>query len=490
MEYINKKPYWKKAGDYFTFETYPDVNQFQFSFDSKEKCRATKGHIIDLNYTSVYPFLFHQEELQVIIDFMKIPIHPKKFSMKNVYQGTNAEKEILTRLQLPFYKKRFDPKAKVNSLFYLFYKMRQGIYVKIKKNKLLCFIPFFNQQYKNDWDKELIPMQSNKEWFLTRMEKTGFVNTRIQNISRWESFGCLLFNWNMRFFSDRYVPILIDMFQTLCKERKIPDCEFFLNKTDLPMLKKDLSQPNPFVYKQNSMNKYKYDSYVPILSCSTSSEYADINIPSFDDWLRVTKKYIMCENIYVHEPIEKDFHKKIPKVVFRGATTGCESTSYFTPRIHVASLQKPYLDAGITRIIPQDIITKDGKIYNLYELFPDLQLKDPIPLHEQAKYKYILDIEGFSSAYRLGYLFKTNSVLFKVKSPWKLYFEYDIQNEKEWIEIEREFQNLDHVYHECESNPSKCLTILKNMNQYYYKYLTYEATLDYLQLLCYHLAFS
>lgn len=39
------------------------------------------------------------------------------------------------------------------------------------------------------------------------------------------------------------------MLLELCRRRAIPDCEFFINKRDHPMLKLDLSEPYDFLFR-------------------------------------------------------------------------------------------------------------------------------------------------------------------------------------------------------------------------------------------------
>ena len=51
------------------------------------------------------------------------------------------------------------------------------------------------------------------------------------------------------------------------------------------------------------------------------------------------------------------------------------------------------------------------------------QLKDRIDMAEQSKYKYIINIEGNSAAYRLSYLLKMGSLILNVKSENTLWWE-------------------------------------------------------------------
>jgi hypothetical protein len=74
--------------------------------------------------------------------------------------------------------------------------------------------------------------------------------------------------------------------KALCKERKIPDVEFFLNKRDYPQLKANLTEPYDFVFdvKDKPLERYSYQCYCPIVSFYCSPEFADIPFPTTEDW--------------------------------------------------------------------------------------------------------------------------------------------------------------------------------------------------------------
>ena len=55
---------------------------------------------------------------------------------------------------------------------------------------------------------------------------------------RWWANGNIICNEEQpNFWGDNYLPQLRHMLQTLCEERAMPDCEFFINKRDFPHLK-------------------------------------------------------------------------------------------------------------------------------------------------------------------------------------------------------------------------------------------------------------
>ena len=70
------------------------------------------------------------------------------------------------------------------------------------------------------------------------------------------------------------------MFVAACKERDMPDMEFFLNKRDHPQLKRDLTEPYDFIFlnekgdKPPPLTRTKFKSYAPIFSYYVGKKFA------------------------------------------------------------------------------------------------------------------------------------------------------------------------------------------------------------------------
>ena len=61
---------------------------------------------------------------------------------------------LISRLNLPIHRVMSDVSAE-NTLKYLFFTMKCGIYVMIKNGKLVVFCPFVNTEYRNTWANSL-----------------------------------------------------------------------------------------------------------------------------------------------------------------------------------------------------------------------------------------------------------------------------------------------------------------------------------------------
>lgn len=75
----------------------------------------------------------------------------------NVYERSEAwpvVDEINQRLDVPFHRCT-TPESVMNTLNYLFFHMKCGIYVMIRNGKLRIFCPFANDNYQNVWAENL-----------------------------------------------------------------------------------------------------------------------------------------------------------------------------------------------------------------------------------------------------------------------------------------------------------------------------------------------
>lgn len=68
--------------------------------------------------------------------------------------GTAVYQYLLSRMRLPIYSE-MSRYSTSNTLRYLFFHMRCGIFVMIRSNKLVVFCPFVNKDYHNMWKDAL-----------------------------------------------------------------------------------------------------------------------------------------------------------------------------------------------------------------------------------------------------------------------------------------------------------------------------------------------
>lgn len=417
--------------------------------------------------------------------------------------------------------------------------IKKGIYVQIYNNELNVYLPFNNAHFKNTWHQKLIPPEPYSKR-RDGLYQYALKNTRLDNrttvdkrISRWYSNNCIFRNAiynhknpkDLQFKpdeGDKGAGIFLLMFKSLCKKRKIPNCQFFINYRDFPVLKKDFTEPYDAIWKPDMKvpdikKRYKFPK-IPILSECGSDKFADILIPTDDDMERILKKYIFpfCRDI-PHEIEMTPWSQKKEEVIFRGGMTGCGTTLDSNVRMKLAYLSKftDKFDAGLTgmnRRIKKDpknkilnIIEvndevletkKKPEFYGINKPFKPVKIKDlkrtPIDRKSQSEYKYLISPAGHVSQFRFSLELSYGSVILKVDTPYKLWFEsklvkFDLKKDNyktaHFIPIKSDLSNLIPIIDWCKKNDKKCEQIGKNAREFYKTYLTEKGVLDFWQAL-------
>lgn len=387
-----------------------------------------------------------------------------------------------------------------NTMFYMFEKMKKGILIGIKNNKLAIFLPFSKNNYTNDFYTELY-FDDNDKKNLEQYEKNpnNFLKQKLENTLKYYLNKYKLSNKNIIldrtkwvandcFFryedyeGDKSEALYEDFFVNLCKNREISDCVFFLNLRDHPMLNKNLKDSYNDIIDRKLDKKYIFDKYAPILSQGGSIETADICICTQDDWYRVSKKIYPddCKNGYISTIEPCDWDKKINKAVFRGSATGCKmDLDNVRIKASTLSLKYPeYLNAGITtfnRKLKKNI----GKPLTIIDT--NLQKANFMDLQEKSSYKYILNLDGHVSAFRLGHEFSLGSVLLIPKSKYYLWFSHLLEPFVHYVPIKENLDDLIEQIKWCIDNDDKCKEIASNGMKFYKKYLETDGIYDYMQ---------
>jgi hypothetical protein len=313
-----------------------------------------------------------------------------------------------------------------------------------------------------------------------------------------------------------------DMLIELCKYRKIPDIEFFMNRRDFPILKKNNTEPYDEMFGKNRpLISNEYKKYSPILSMVTSNEFADIPIPTGDDWGRISeldnKIFPQCETF----PLEFNtpWNKRKEIAMFRGASTGCGVTIDTNMRLKVAymSSKNPIdedgtklLDAGITKWNPRPRKLKNKKYVQTID-FEELERQgfpttkkyktilnkknmketffigyttaERIERKDQDKFKYIINIDGHVSAFRLSLEMNTGSCVLLVDSPYILWFRSILKPYEHFIPVKEDLSDLLKQIKWCKKHDKECEQIAQNAKKFYNLYLQKDGILDYMQKL-------
>lgn len=408
--------------------------------------------------------------------------------------------------------KDVDATAVINTFRYIFNKFKKGIFVKIANNKLVVFLPFSKSCYTNEWSNQIKIDPKFKDLFsflqyIHNLQDFPFpFNSRSVNtdVEQWYGNNCII-RYDMTKVAGKYyypsegdtnIGTIKNLLENLCNDRKVPDIEFFINRRDFPLLTKDGTEPYNNIW--DSYNKpllsHNYEKYVPILSMSTSNRFADIAMPTYEDWARVQSlvdiwfpKSCFDYNI----PFNKDWNSKKPTAVFRGGSTGCGVTIETNSRLKLAYISSitppddmgiPYIDAGIVKwnLRPRKV---QGEKYlqtiNIKNLpFSKVGFLSP---QEQSNYKYIINIDGHVSAFRLSLELNMGSVILMVDSEWKMWYSDFLIPYEHYVPVKADLSNLVDQIKWCRSNDSKCEEIVTNAQKFFNTYLQRNGILDYMQ---------
>jgi len=379
------------------------------------------------------------------------------------------------------------PSATIDTFRYMSNKFKKGIFVKIKNNKLVVFLPFSKHMYTNEWSDNI--SSSYKDVYLN---KTKYVNS---NMDEWYANNYLVRNEYPVCENDTNTSILKNMLEELCLNRKVEDIELFINKRDFPLMSKHGFEPYGNVWGDDKVKlvSHAYDKYTPICSMSVTDQYADVLLPNYNDWSLIQQQ----NNIWFSDDVTEynidqmnrswDTKKKI--AVFRGSNTGEGITTETNPRLKAAYLSSQLqqsngsiLDAGITKWN-----TRPRKLKHCSELRRvdvdslGFGLSTPLSPVEQSNYKYVLYIQGHVSAHRLSVELAMQSVILMVESDWYNWYMSSLIPYVHYVPVKRDMSDLLEKIHWCIDNDDLCKVIAENSYQFYLTYLNKDSVLDYMQ---------
>jgi hypothetical protein len=474
-------------------------------------------------------------------------------SHKNVYEQPEAKAvvdAIAFRLNQPFHKCT-TPASTMNTLKYLFYHMKCGIYVMIRNGKVRIFCPFTNKDYRNTWSHALtIEGDGTLDGYYT--QKAGLY--REENIepdkTRWFCNGNIIGNElakgadleKMQHWGDQFLSPLRDMLAEACNQRQLPDCEFFLNKRDYPQLKVNVKrggipvEPYGFIFDKDDRDPdqdvdladHKFNSYAPVVSFYAAAEdrFTDIPFPSSEDWEGACG--LVFPQTFIHEkdaegvPIfnnprdlftEANFRKfergwddgRVATAFFRGTATGGGTTIDNNQRLKVAYLshswkddpvkggKEPYLDAAIVGWNLRDKKVADSPMTFLRSKEFDFTAGKHhfTPIYEQSKYKYLVYVDGHCAACRYGFMMRLGGVILKVEPRQvadRMWYFPLLKPYHDHIPVKPDLSDLEEKIRWCRANDDKCREIAANCKKIYDKYVARSALLDYLEMVTKHIA--
>lgn len=390
------------------------------------------------------------------------------------------------------------PNAVINTFRYMFNKFKKGVFVKIVNNELKVFLPFSNANFVNEWSFKIDNNYVDVFKRVTEIDGRQYNDKNINNFkSNWYANNSLIRYEYPINEGDTNISNMKNMLEELCASRRLPDIEFFVNRRDFPLLSTGSYEPYYDLWdsKEHPLVSHSYEQYCPILSMSKTDKFADVLIPTHEDWSRVQSKegkwfahsHRSCED--TSSCIE--WEDKKPVAVFRGSSTGSGVTIKTNQRLQIAYLSSlnnldddglPYIDAGITKwnSRPKKLMNHSKlQVIDVNSL--PFGLSKYMTYEEQCKHKFIIHIDGHVSAFRLSLELNSGSVVLIVESEWKMWFSELLKPYEHYVPIKKDMSDLFEQVKWCKQHDKECNTITRNAKHFYKTYLEKAGILDFLQ---------
>ena len=354
-------------------------------------------------------------------------------------------------------KRHIHPRSRriYNTLRYLFFHIRCGIYCRVENGVLRSFIPFANASYRNNWPELQFAGGSLKAFMRkhTRIRRTLYPKRRIAPekiipVEEWWANGGLICNvrgkevWGQAMFKELRAALM-------AAAPKIGSGEFFLNKRDRPILRKDGKEPYtelfgedvPSIFEPSNEWMYEADlldaptvqnTFGPVFSFYTDPDiYQDIHMP------------VIHEHKPIHITQQRPWSRKHAVAFFRGSATGNGVTPETNQRLRLAEMMDDDINAKLTSW------NLRHKCHNgVVDCVDPRQLsfsasrKNYVHMDRQTEWKYLIYCSGHAGASRLSQLMCMGLVFLvesRVPQPW-LY--YHLRAGEDYISIKSDLSNL------------------------------------------------
>jgi len=171
------------------------------------------------------------------------------------------------------------------------------------------------------------------------------------------------------------------------------------------------------------------------------------------------------DNFY-NKPLDIPFNNKIPKIFWRGVTTGCSdshhATSWSPREVNRFTMMKQWynkhtdIDVGFS-FIHREWLKKEYAKY----------VKGKCDISEFLKYKYILSIEGNDKDSGINWKLNSNSLVLMPKprvTSWLM--ETTLIPNYHYVLLKDDFSDLKEKLDWCNSHQKECKNIIKNANNF------------------------
>lgn len=373
---------------------------------------------------------------------------------------------------------------------YIFHKFKKGVFVHIKDNTIFKFVPFCKANFINECvNKMHVENGSFQDMFDSVKNMThSAMEIKYNTIYGWWNNNGIFRYEIPKYEVDTGLEYIYKLLQSICDTKRLDgDCIFFINKRDFPIKTDANTEPYECIWGDgHPLISHCYSEYCPILSMTTTLHYSDIPMPTWDDCKRIfEKKVTLLQQQPPTTTTTTEWCDKKSVAVFRGTSTGMGTTCRNNMRLKVLKMGKDnpqILDVGITKWNARPRKTSKDKFYSIIplkiiEMYP---LKNFLSYEEQCKYKYIINIPGHTTSFRLSTLLGLKSVILHVPHKYYMWFEPMLKPYVHYVPVRSDLQDLVKQVKWCIKNDDICKNIVNNANAFYNKYLSKTGVIEYM----------
>lgn len=361
---------------------------------------------------------------------------------------------------------------------YIFEKTRKGIFVQIRNGALSVFLPFSNAHFINQWhDKVQQPLPDALKQ-----------SSRVKPLPQWTANNYLVRYENPSVEGDLGQPALRHMIDSVCREFKMPDCEFFINRRDFPLLKTDGTEPYDAIFGANHpLVSHHYKAHSPIFSMVESDNFADLALPTAEEWERICARdnvFFPCTKRTTPNFVDNFYHwsEKVARVVWRGTNTGPAMGAL---RISLCELARdnPLFDVGLTGEQERYHIVRDKGALCIDKNKRTLThlRRAPMSLREQSKFKYVIVMHGHVQAYRLSAQLAMRSVILLVEGKYRMWFEQKLVPWEHYVPVRADLSNLVEQVDWCMNHEARAECIAQNARTFFETHLERRGIMNFVR---------
>ena len=300
--------------------------------------------------------------------------------------------------------------------------------------------------------------------------KGGAVRIRIHN---GKLYYRKLVYWRQTYRTQRmawYLALLRDMLDTgvLSRELKV---DFVLYLGDGPKVAADT---------------FTTDAGFPLFSLRTSVVHLDIPVPDSTAF-GSNGNYMWPE-----EARRIPWEERQPKVVFRGRASCLKMQAdnwHFCNRIRAAQLsgeEEGTMDLGViewNQLFGNGRTLEDAPKPVEVEESTGVKTVSPMDYLEQAKYRFVLDLDGGLGSSRKPGILASGSLLISQDSPWYVHWEPLAAANRHYLAVDRSLHTLPDAAKWAKENPESAQAITQNGQAFAATYTTLASARKYLSLL-------